>query len=255
MQYLKKRWHEMYLGRRIIVLVQPVLFLLFLILFLIFGRQQIVSYRSGHLRYEQRGDTAVYSGMVDYRATKYVVSPGPVVEYWLDGELRGTYTVTEDPTAIPQTEDVAKCDPDFFTGVEIKKGDKVWFRGAYSPYSSFYLLDENGNNIAITITFDSATSEPEPTPGTILRFANGPEASPRGSGPGLLLGLLLGAVCVLSILFEDQLFRWQLSFQIQDPDRAEPSEWELFGRWMGWISLTGLAAFIYAAASGLILIS
>lgn len=250
MEYLKERWDEMDRGRRIILLLHPVLFVLTLILFLTRGQQQVVSYGNGYLRYEQRGDAAVYSGRADGHKVKYVVSSGPVVEFWLDGALDSAYTVTEDPSAIPQTEETARFDRDFFTGVEIRKGDEVWFRGAYSPYSSHWLLDEEGNDLTVSISFGAEPSKPEPAPGVILRFAQGPETSPRGYGPGLLFGLLLSAICLVSLLFEDQLFRWNLAFRVQDPYRAEPSEWELFSRWVGWIALTGLALFIYILASG-----
>ena len=68
----------------------------------------------------------------------------------------------------------------------------------------------------------------------------------------LLLGLFSNAVCALSLLFEDQLFRWQLSFRVADPGSAEPSEWEMFNRWSGWIVLTAVALLAYAGAAGLI---
>ncbi len=48
------------------------------------------------------------------------------------------------------------------------------------------------------------------------------------------------------------MFRWHLSFRVQDPYGAEPSELELFGRWVGWIALTGLELFCYIAGIGLI---
>lgn len=256
MEYLKERWEEMSRGRRIILLIHPILFALSLILFLTLGQQQVVSYGNGYLRYEQQGDAAVYSGKADGHKVKYVVSPGSVMEYWLDGALDSTYTVTEDPSAIPQTEETARHDPDFFTGVEIRKGDKVWFRGAYSPYSSYWLLDEEGHTLTISFSFSPAIEgtapESAPQPGTILRFIHTPETSPRHHLDFILWGLLLSAICLVSLLFEDQLFRWDLYFRVRDPYSAEPSAWELFSRWAGWVIMTGVAALAYALGSGLI---
>ena len=94
--------------------------------------------------------------------------------------------------------------------------------------------------------------DPAPSPGDILSFANGPKIHRRGNGLFLLLGLFSNAVCALSLLFEDQLFRWQLSFRVADPGSAEPSEWEMFNRWAGWITLTAVAFLAYAGAAGLI---
>ncbi|MDE6280344.1 MAG: hypothetical protein K2M15_00885, partial [Oscillospiraceae bacterium] len=58
-------------------------------------------------------------------------------------------------------------------------------------------------------------------------------------------------ICLASLLFEDQLFRWDLAFRVRDPYRAEPAEWELFSRWGGWVIVTGVAALAYALGSGL----
>lgn len=252
MEYFKDRWTEMDWGRRAILLIHPALFLLFFIVFLTFGQQQVVSYQSQHLRYERQGEADVYSGRVYGRGVKYVVSSGQVVEYWLDGALDSTYTVTEDPTAVPDTEEAAQYGPDFYTGVEIRKGDAVWFRGATSP---FWLVDEEGNNLTFSFGFSSTNGTVEltpPDPGTILRFAQGPEVSQRGDGMFLLLALFSSLACLFSLWFEDHLFRWNLAFRVRNPHDAEPSEWELFSRWLGWIVLTGVALLSYALGSGLL---
>ena len=57
----------------------------------------------------------------------------------------------------------------------------------------------------------------------------------------------LGApVCVRSILYADVLFRWNLHFLIRYPENAEPSDWKLFSRWIGWIvpTIAALVVFI-----------
>ncbi|MDE6281036.1 MAG: hypothetical protein K2M15_04495, partial [Oscillospiraceae bacterium] len=234
MEYLKEHWNEMSRGRRIILLLHPILFVLSLILFLTLGQQQAVSYGNGYLRYEQQGDADVYSGKADGHKVKYVVSPDSVVEFWLDGSLDSTYTVTEDPTAIPETNEAAVLGgPENLTGIEIRKGNDVWFRGAYPTYYSyFWLLDENGQSDVSDSIVIVGASTPAPTPKNILSFVQGPEVSSRGQLEFILWGLLLSAICLASLLFEDQLFRWDLAFRVRDPYSAAPSEWELFSRWV-----------------------
>ena len=256
MNYLKSRWGEMDQGRRIILLLQPALFLLFLLLYLTYGRQPVVPWLDGTLRFERQGEGAIYEGRVidGQHPVQFTVAPGPTVEFRLSGELQGTYTVTKDPSAIPKGP--AEMNPfgwEGCTGVEIKKDGETWFRGAYGPDALLGLFDEDGTNRSFgAIGFTTSSSVPEPDPGDILAFACGPSASPRGEVVLLLLGLLVGAACALSLLFEDQLFRWNLSFRVQAPYDAEPSEWELFGRWVGWIALTGLELFCYLVGIGLI---
>lgn len=57
--------------------------------------------------------------------------------------------------------------------------------------------------------------------------------------------MLLCLVNALSILFADELFRWNLAFRIRDAEWAEPSEWELAGRYIGWTVLAVLALVIF----------
>lgn len=258
MSYFKERWEEMSRGRRIILLIHPVLLILSVILHLTLGQQQVVSYRDRYLRYEQQGAAAVYSGRAEGFNVKYAASSDSVVEFWLDGELDSTYTVTEDPTAIPGTSEAAALGgPENLTGIEIRKGDEVWFRGAYPTYYSYYwLLDENGRgdpSDSIVIVGDSLPApDPAPTPRDVLSFARGPEISARGRPEFILWGLLLSAICLATLLFEEQLFRWDLHFRVRDPYGAEPSDWELFSRWAGWAALTGVALLTYVLGSGLI---
>ena len=55
-------------------------------------------------------------------------------------------------------------------------------------------------------------------------------------------------ICILnaiSILFADELFRWNLAFQIRNVDNAEPSDWEIAGRYIGWTVMTIMALVIF----------
>lgn len=255
MNYLRERWDEMGWGRRIVLLIQPAMSILCSIVYLIVFQQRVVPYGDGFLRCERQGDTAVYSGRQDGRPIQYSVPSGRLVEFWLDGALEGAYTIAEDPTALPDQEPDIGYRLDRYTGVEIQRDGKVWFRGAYSSSDSlFWLLDEEGNvqTDLISAFTEQSKSDPAPSPGDILSFANGPKIHRRGNGLLLLLGLFSNAVCALSLLFEDQLFRWNLSFRVADPGSAEPSEWEMFNRWAGWIVLTAVALLAYAGAAGLI---
>ena len=95
--------------------------------------------------------------------------------------------------------------------------------------------DEYGNEI------DSV----QPTADTILKLMDGPELMHKGEWL-----MWFGAVCVcilngLSILFADELFRWNLSFQIRNAEHAEPSEMQIAGRYTSWTILTIMALVLF----------
>ena len=54
------------------------------------------------------------------------------------------------------------------------------------------------------------------------------------------------AICLLnafSILFAEEIFRWNLMLQIRDANNVEPSELEIVGRYLSW-SILIIAALI-----------
>jgi hypothetical protein len=46
-------------------------------------------------------------------------------------------------------------------------------------------------------------------------------------------------------LFADELFRLELAFKVRNVDKVEPSEWEITGRYIGWLVLPIIALAIY----------
>ena len=66
----------------------------------------------------------------------------------------------------------------------------------------------------------------------------------------LPITLLLCIVTIVSLLFADELFRWNLSFQIQDADQAEPSDWEITKRYISWTALPIMAMVVFIVGLG-----
>ena len=57
--------------------------------------------------------------------------------------------------------------------------------------------------------------------------------------------MFLSVLNALVILYADELFRWNLSFQIQNAKTAEPSEWEMMTRYLSWTVLTIMLLVLY----------
>lgn len=226
-------------AQRVMLLVQLALIVLFLILYIVLGRQQVIRYRGALLRCQTEEDVTVYSGELDGRKVVFNVSGGTVVEYCLDGAVCGTYTVEEDPGAVPQKGEISGM-AELLTGVEIRRDGQPWFRGAYMDTDFSLLFEEDGG---ISLGIEGA--EPfEPRVWDILSIALAPGVVPRANWGFFGLGALCCVICAVGILFADALFRWNLRFTIRDPESAEPSDWELFSRWIVWIALTAFALFL-----------
>ena len=136
-------------------------------------------------------------------------------------------------------------------------GDELLFRGAALDQGGLlWLYNEDGSieNFGVTAILSSGvmidgSGEPvdplEPSVSTVLNLLSGPALTHNGDLTGWFCGMLLCIGTSVSILFVDELFYLSLSFQIRDPDRAEPSDWEIFGRYASWTVLPLLALLVF----------
>ena len=201
---------------------------------------------------QDEGST-VYSGKIYGQQAHFIVSEDKIVEFQCGDKTFGPYTAKEDPTAIPKDEEYR----DDMTGVELYKGEELLFRGSILEFgdntilynedgtvesfgfsfvtSNGVELDENGNEIYPI----------EPSAYDILELMYEPELTHKGEWLTWLEGAFICVLNALSILFVDELFRWNLAFQIRNVEKAEPSEWEIAGRYIGWTVLPIMALILF----------
>ena len=191
------------------------------------------SYKDAILVPAQEGGAMVYTGKVQGKNARITVDPDEGVTFQYDDKTFGPYTVQEDPTAIPE----AFTENSGMTGIEIRCGEDVFFRGCTSKFGGpSFLYNEDGSII-----------DPlEPEAATILGLLDSPELTHKGSWLAWFLGIIICGVTVVSILFADELFRLRLSFRIQNVEDAEPTEWEMTTRYLSWIvfAIGAFAIFI-----------
>lgn len=202
---------------------------------------------------EESGAT-VYSGRLDGKPAEITVANDKAAVTFRCGDtVYGPYTIKEDPSALA---DIEFC-PSDMRGVALYDGETLLFRGGFWPSGEFtqlYRADgspdlqmglyavENG----VWKDADGNVVDPmKPDAADILRIALAPELTHKGDWL-----VWFGAVCIsllnaATILYADELFRWNLSFQIQNAEKAEPSEWEMLSRYLGWTVLTILAFVVY----------
>lgn len=245
--------------RKILPILVGIMAVIFAVLYWVFGRQYGVAYQDTLYLPTTQGETVTYTGKAEGQTASFTVEPGGAVTYRWGDAVYGPYLVQEDPTAVPQEW------KGMLTGVEVRLGDEVLFRGGYLLSQGSILIQSDGQTYSaplINFTINGVTygadGEPvdpgQPDLSGILLFSGKPEANDhRGNLQFFAIGTFAAAVCIVTALFADQLFRFNLSFQIKHPDDAEPSEWEITSRVLGWLVLTGLSFGTYLA--GLLTIS
>ena len=201
---------------------------------------------------EENGST-IYSGKISGQDCRFTVTADKTVTFRCDETVYGPYTAKEDPSAIPEGE----VPSDRLRGIEVREGDEILFRGSVYQADSFWMLtNEDGSyagfNITATttngVTYDAdgnVVDPMEPDVSDIWSLIDGPELNRKGSWLAWFMGVLLSALTAASILFADELFRWNLMFQIRNVDRAEPSDWEIASRHIGWTVLTVTVLILY----------
>ena len=195
----------------------------------------------------------LYSGRIKGQDCCFTVTADKAVTFQCDEKSYGPYTMTEDPSAIPEGEFLS----DRTKGIEIKEGDTVIFRGSVYQADTFLLLtNEDGTSAGFSITatmsngttydeYGNVVDPMEPSLSDIFSLINGPELNKKGDWIQWVIAVVVSLLTAVSILFADELFRWNLSFQIRNAYHAEPSEWEIASRYIGWTVLTLLALGIY----------
>lgn len=199
------------------------------------------------------GENEIYSGEIDGKQAKFVVSNGNTVEFYYGDKYFGPYIVSEDETAIPEKEALAE----HMRGVEISCNDRIIFRGGTLKTGGHWLFyGENGNvNMGLPYVelkdgkawdINGQEIDPmEPTIHTIFELLEHPELTHKGNWGVWFAGVLICFVNVISMVFADVLFRMQLRYQIRNVEDAEPSDWEMASRYVTWTLMPILAVVVF----------
>ena len=201
---------------------------------------------------EEEGGVSVYSGKVRGTQTSFTVSPEGSVTCQVGARTYGPYTLREDSSAIPQDSELRSQ----MTGIELRCGDEIRFRGGVVIQGATKLFfDESGELYNVSspayVTKDSAdgvgtaAASGEPSVGVILDLVRGPSLTHLGDGRFYILGVVFCIAGAVEILFTDELYRFHLSFRVRDPETAEPSDWEIAGRYFAWTVMPIAALVVF----------
>ena len=203
---------------------------------------------------EESGAT-VYTGTLDAKPAEFTVSGDKTAVTFRCGDtVYGPYTIVEDPSALA---DITFCPSDMI-GVELYDGETLLFRGGFWPSGDVTQLfpaeDSPDDSSGVYFVTDdgvwkdadgNAVDPVKPDAADILRIALAPELTHKGDWLVWFGAVVVSIFTAFSILYADELFRWNLSFQIRDVENAEPSEWEMLSRYLSWTALTIMAVVVY----------
>jgi len=209
----------------------------------------------------QENGSTVYSAKLYGQQARFTVSADKTVVFQHGDTTYGPYSVKEDPTAIPKNKENAKD----MTGVEIRKGTGILFRGGAMKMSdsSYWLYNEDGSSESIKFYYTTSDgferdengniiNPVEPSASTILELTNDPQLTHKGEWGIWFLAVFLCILNAVSILFADEWFRWNLRLRIRNVYLAEPSDWEIVGRYISWAVIMIMAFVTFVM--GLVLI-
>lgn len=218
----------------------------------------VVAAREGYLYNDQilvpgteNGNT-IYSAQVKGEQWRITVTPDKTVTFRCGEKEYGPYTAKIDPTAIPKEDNLANL----MTGVEVREGDDIRFRGGIFDTGSYWIMvNEDGTYANFTISVGSGGTmrgpngeiiDPmEPSVATVLKLMQGPELTHKGHGGFCFLGVFVSVIAAVQILFADELFRWRFIFRARNPEDIEPSDWELTIRPIAWTIMVAMALWVY----------
>lgn len=235
--------------QKIILTVMLVSLLVFAVLYPMTLHRVGFAYQDVIFTPKAENGRTVYSARLHGKAAAFTVLENQSVYFQYGEKTYGPYTAVEDATAIPSDHRMAE----HMTGVELRLADEVLFRGGIlQSEGNDILYEENGASGLIHLSYttadgikhDEAGNEIDPvapTASVILQLMRGPELTHKGVWWGWFAAFAICAINACSILFADELFRWNLSFQVRNVSDAEPAEPELMARYIRWIVLCVVA--------------
>ena len=233
------------------LLIMLLMSLIFTILYPITISRVGYEYKNSIFVPTQENNNIVYSGKIHGTQAHFTVSEDKTLAFQYGDKTYGPYTLKEDPAAIPQNDDMSE----YMTGVELRCGENILFRGGMLQMAdSYWLYNEEGTDYEFSYTVEDETERDasgntidpeEPSAGIIIELMNDPVLTHKGNWTTWFIALAICVFNAISILYADELFRWNLAFQIRDTYGAEPSDWEIAGRYVSWIILIIVALIIY----------
>ena len=234
-----------------ILLLMAAMILLFTALYPIVLSREGFLYRNALLIPSEEDGNTVYAGKIEGQPASFTLYDDRSVQFQYGDSVYGPYTAAEAPDAL-QNLDLG----DGAVGVELRCGEELVFRGgALRQGDQLWLYTEDGSvytDIGIMTSGGFIFNEEgevidpnEPSVSDLLMVMAGPPLTHEGSWFGWVTGLITCILTAVDILFADELFRLHMAFHISRAEDAEPSDWEIAGRYIGWTVMPVIALVLF----------
>jgi len=251
---LQTKWNTFDKFQKIMLCVLAVMVALFAFLTAVSRDTPGVYFHDALLETAGSAENPVYSGKSHGEDVSIVVIRHSETEVGLSfviGDIVNYACLVEYPLEPIQTEHGQK------PGLRISRSGVVIFEGAYDPadYSEsmgYVLYDREGKfTFGHTLSVhtygggNSYWTYYEPSVGEILRFANGPELTARGSWGSFFLACFVVLMAALTTAFPYELFLLKHHWYVEDP---EPTDFYYLSTRIGSVILTSTALVLFIMA-------
>ena len=250
---MKERIRNLSGYQKAILLAMAAMVLVFSAVYLLTVRRVGYLYQGTILVPTREDGATVYTGSIRNTAAQFRVTENQVTFRYGDIQY-GPYTMESDPTAVPSQQDAEEG----FVGIEIRDKGKLLFRGGVRALQdSCFFIHSDGSSDFLSIYEDGVTGvaynaetgevydRMAPTLRDIYALLTNPPLTHKGEGMAWLAGVVICIVNAVTLLFADELFYWKMSFLVRNAQGAEPSDWALGQRFIGWAALGILALVVF----------
>lgn len=256
---MKDRIRNLNSYQKFILIAATVMFAAFTIGYYLTTSRVGFEFKGNILVPNQQENAVVYSGRAYGQNIDITVADGKTVTFAYEEKTYGPYTVRDDATAIPEDHRNRSS----VKGVEIALGEEIFFRGGFMETGAedFDMLifseDATVDNLQISFvgsdgveydTDGNPIDRMAPTAENIIKLTHNPKMVHKGNWLGWFAGTLLLVLTAVEVLFADEIFRWNMKWLIRNADRAQPSDWEMLSRYIGWTVLPLMALWVYFMA-------
>ena len=219
--------------QKVILMILAAMIVLFGVLTGVSRAHKGVLFEETLLKVSAAAEQAVYSGEAHGDPVTITVTPGSgsktTVEFVIGDRFHDICTV-EYPL-----ENIRTSRGDTVPGIRVLKNGAVLFEGGYDQNEEYGWYDQDGIRTPMfhigAVVGNDPWSGYETTAVSVMRFAQGPELTARGSWLLYFLMVFLTLLLALAMAFPMTLFYIQHACDVRDP---EPSDFYLGMQRAGW---------------------